>query len=100
MYESIKPETIASLRRYVDHGIRTGDFLYAVLSGYLFEAAGRADPENAAALAQIARYIACELPRDCWGSPVEVDAWLKRKSAERVTTSIEALAQTDTSEGV
>jgi len=70
------------LRRYVDDRCPTGDFLYAVLSNDLFEAMGRADENNRAALFDICKYIWNELPSICWGSPEKVRAWFGRTESE------------------
>lgn len=72
----IPPNTLAALQRYVEHGIPTGGFLNAVLSNELFEAMGRADWENRAALFEIVQFIYNELPSTCHGSPAKVAAWL------------------------
>ena len=68
-----------SLDRYVNHGIRTGDFLRAVLAGDLFTAAQRADPVNKHFLAEIAEYVVFDVPFEARGSYEKVDAWLKAK---------------------
>lgn len=75
--------TMGALRRYVDEGMEPGGFLTAVLSNDLFNAIGRADGTNAAALENIVRHIYCHEPFDCWGSKERVTAWLDKKRAER-----------------
>lgn len=97
-YANIKPETIETLRRYADHGIPTGDFLRAVLENNLFEAAGRADPENFAALGDICGYVYNEMPAGCWGNPQTVREWLrgfeiKRQVEQAQVQLTEALAE-------
>ena len=77
-YAAIKPETIASLRRYADHGIPTGNFLRAVLANDLMEAMGRADAENRAAIWHICGYVYNEIPSPCHGSYEIVDAWIEK----------------------
>ena len=68
--------TKEALDRYVNDRIPTGGFLHAVLTDRLFDAVGRADKENLAALRDIVTYIYNELPSDCWGSEAKVHNWL------------------------
>ena len=68
--------TKEALDRYVNDRISTGGFLHAVLADRLFDAVGRADKENLAALRDIVTYIYNELPGDCWGSAAKVHNWL------------------------
>lgn len=66
-----------ALTRYVEHGIKPGGFLTAVLSNDLFGAFSRADPLNAAAMQDIVKFIYNELPAGAWGSPEKVQAFVK-----------------------
>ena len=74
--------TAASLDRYVNHGIRPGSFLLAVLHNNLVGACINADPQNAAALRYIVMFMYHEAPSSCWGSPATVDAWVESKIHE------------------
>ncbi len=84
------PENIkGALDRYVNDGIRTGGFLYAVLTNDLFGALGRADIGNRINLFEICSYIHNELPMMSWGSKEKVKEWLdkfKEKEAEDANT--------------
>lgn len=82
-YGVIPEHMLESLNNYVLHGVPTGDFLYAVLSNDLFEAFGRADSGNQAAMKDYVMYIYNFLPTACWGSSEAVDGWLARKKTER-----------------
>ena len=79
----------AALDRYAEHHIETGGFLLAVLRNDLSDAVGRADDGNIKNLAEIVRYVYNDLPDECWGSRVKVDAWLATRVA-RVLASNEA----------
>ena len=81
-YTTIKPSTIAAIRRYADHHIQTGGFLRAVLSNNLVEAVGMADEENLKALPEIVRYCYNEIPGNCWGSERDVEKWLYQERYE------------------
>ncbi|MCA1833060.1 MAG: hypothetical protein ABR520_11360 [Mycobacteriales bacterium] len=76
--ERIPPAIRAGLDRYADAGIRTGSFLQAVLSGDLFDAFKRADPESLLAMPAIVAYVRTQLPDVCWGSEDLVEAWIAR----------------------
>lgn len=79
-FDSRIPEsTRDGLIRYIDERIPTGGFLRAVLENDLREAAVRADLENASALVFIALWLYYNAPRECWGSPQRVEAWLSRR---------------------
>jgi hypothetical protein len=70
---------IGGMRRYIECGIRPGDFLTAVLSNDLMEACGRADYANRHCLFNYATFLYNYAPRECFGSPERVDAWIERK---------------------
>ena len=65
-----------SLRLYVEHRIKPGGFLQAVLSNDLFDSVARSDFENSQRLPEIIRYIYNSLPTECWGSKETVNNWL------------------------
>ena len=76
MKTEIPSHTEEALRLYVDKGLPTGGFLYAVLTNDLFGAYSRADSENLAAMEAIVRYVYNKLPIGAWGSPENVKNWL------------------------
>lgn len=61
-YEIIPQLTRNSIMRYVEQGIQPGGFLTAVLCNDLYNATGRADRENLAALPAIVRWFANKCP--------------------------------------
>lgn len=73
-----KEDIVASLRRYADKGIPTGDFLKAMLSNDLSGAMHRADPDNLDNLQAIFSYMHNKIPAGCWGSPEAYKIHLKR----------------------
>jgi len=66
-----------AVRNYIYHRIEPGDFLYAVLTNDLSEAACRADDINKLYLAKWGQFLIWALPRGAWGSKEKVDAWLE-----------------------
>jgi poly-D-alanine transfer protein DltD len=68
---------------YIEHGVEPGGFLRAVLSNQLVEAFGRADETNRVAMFGWAMWLYNECPRDAWGSPAKVDAWIEARRADR-----------------
>lgn len=75
---NIPEVTMDTLDLYVNRGIPTGGFLYAVLTNDLFDAVVKADPMNRAALKDICTYVYNDLPQDCWGSRTNVAAWIEK----------------------
>ena len=73
----------AALDAYAANGVPTGDFLRAVLSNDLTDAACRADEDNLEDLVNIVKYAYNDLPSACRGSPEKVAAWLAKHNAER-----------------
>lgn len=82
-------QLLRSLRRYALHHVATGDFLRAVLSNDLMEAAGRADGFNRLAILPLCQYVWHCLPSPCWGTRAAVDAWIKQAPS---STALEASA--------
>ena len=75
-YESLPEGLQDSMMRYIEHGIRPGSFLEAVLTNDLFGALGKADSINRHLLFDICQWIYNEAPYSCWGSKERVDAWI------------------------
>jgi hypothetical protein len=63
-----------SVRLYVEHGIKPGSFLQAVLANDLIHAATRADSSNAELLREWVFFL-LGLPDECWGSWKKVVEW-------------------------
>lgn len=85
------PEKIkASLDRYVNHGLRTGGFLEAVLSNDLMDAYRRADRDDLVMMPAIVSYIYSDIPSDAHGSRERYEAWLTRHR-ERLLASHAAM---------
>ena len=68
------------IARYVEQRIDPGDFLYAVLTNDLAEAAGRADETNIRLLHVYAAFFCNEVPRNCHGSKKAVYTWLQEST--------------------
>lgn len=75
----VPPETLSSLKRYIEQGVEIGGFLRAVLENDLFGAVNRADFANGIALLNIVRFIFNTLPYQCHGSHEKVEDWLDRE---------------------
>ena len=63
---------------YILWGIRTGDFLYALLSNDLMLAVGRADDDNLPRLRQWCMLLYNGAPAGCFGSIGDVEGWISR----------------------
>lgn len=71
------PKMTAGLKRYIERGIKPGDFLFAVLLNDFVGAVSHADEDNAAALKAWASFVYFELPRGSWGSAANVRDWIE-----------------------
>lgn len=71
-------------RLYVEHGVRPGDFLTAVICNNFAEAFSRADDVNLDYMQEWARWLWTEAPAMCWGSPQKVKEWCDLHAAKRL----------------
>ncbi len=69
---------------HVFNGTPTGDFLTAVFSNNLMEAAVRADDTNLAKLPAYCRFMYNECEPKCYGSPANVKRWRERGGQEGI----------------
>jgi len=74
----MKDSTYDALIRYAKEKIRTGEFLYSVLTNNLFESFAHADDINKVDLYDIVTFVYNELPGICWGSKEKVEKWLEK----------------------
>ena len=68
--------------RYIEHGIRPGDFLQAVICNSLSDATITADDENLRNLPAFGYYFYMEVPTALRGKE-NMEAWIKIKREER-----------------
>jgi len=81
---SILPEHIQEgMQRYLEYGIRPGDFLYLILCNDFVHALGQADVINTARIVDYAKFLYLEVPSGCWGSVEKVTAWIEVHRRER-----------------
>lgn len=74
---SVLPEHMREgMQRYIEHGIRPGDFLYLILCNDFVHALGHADDINTARIVDYAKFLYWELPSGCWGSEEKVKNWI------------------------
>lgn len=73
------------LRRYIDNGIKPGDFLTAVICNDFAEICRRADDENLNNLPAYAAYFYNEAPSLAHGSKERMNEWI-RAHAEKAST--------------
>ena len=74
----IPPHCRDGIRYYIEKGIQPGDFLFAVFSNDLMEAAGRADGINQLSLHRYAQFLYNYAPPDCYGSHGKVIKWMEQ----------------------
>ena len=79
-YDDFPQDFSEGLKRYIEHGIRPGSFLSAVLEGDLYEAVARGSDDSLRSIAELVKNITWHLPADCFGSKERVSEWLHRSS--------------------
>lgn len=80
----IPEHTFEALKRYVEEGIPTGDFLYAMLTNDLFGAIGRADSQNSRALKDICGFVYNEIPSTAWHTDEAVKQWIEHQGLKKI----------------
>lgn len=76
-YESLPEYMRDGTRDYIEHGVRPGSFLTAVICNDLFKAVVRADYINKSWLKDWCLFFYHESPPDCYGSEQVMGAWIK-----------------------
>ena len=76
IYPDAPVHILDAINRYVQHRLRPGSFVKAVLSNSLVEALNQADPQSLRGLRDIVGYCYWEIPSPCWGSRAKVEAWI------------------------
>lgn len=64
-----------SMMRWIEHGVKPGSFLSAVLSNDLSESFACADAMSVHELPGIVSWLYNDAPRVCWGSPERMATW-------------------------
>ena len=83
-YRSLPPGMVGGAQRYIEHGIKPGDFLCRVFSNDLVGAYSRADNINTAAMRTWAAFLYNEAPRGCWGSEEAMADWIKAGGLNKI----------------
>ena len=84
-YSQLPEHMQGGARRYIENGIRPGDFLTAVLENNLTQAFGSADSTNRPLIGTVyVEWLYWEIPAPAWGSPTKVAAWIAHKGLEGI----------------
>lgn len=75
-YEGLPEHIRGGIKRYIEEKIPPGGFLTAVLSNDLVRSFASADHVNRHMMFDIVKWLYNEAPKNCWGSPERVKAWL------------------------
>ena len=76
----LKADMVSEIDAYVNDGRQLNRFLHRVAENNLKEAVHEADDDNLRNISAALGYFYNKTPRDCWGSPEEVDAWYAKHS--------------------
>ena len=83
-YDMLPEHMQGGARRYIENGIRPGNFLTAVLENNLTGAFGRADSTNLQSIATWCEWLTWEIPALAWGSPEIVRNWIAHGGMEGI----------------
>jgi hypothetical protein len=64
--------------RWIQSGVKPGQFLTAIIENDLKEAINRADDENIIRLVAYVKFFYNAAPGGCWGSKEKVEQWQKQ----------------------
>ena len=73
------PRMVAGIKRYVEHGIRPGDFLTALFSNDLTRTFSHADEKNYPLVGEWVRWMYNEMPSNMVGSQEIMEAYLRSR---------------------
>lgn len=76
-YSGLPNHMQEGMRRYIEQGVRPGDFLSAVLSNDLMQALGKADTINSRLLWEYGNFLYNEAPAWSFGSTERFENWIK-----------------------
>ena len=76
-YSKLPAHIQGGAKRYIEHGVKPGDFLTAVICNDLKESFGRADETNIERMFDIVDFFYNEAPGLCWGSEKKVQKWIE-----------------------
>ena len=87
-YSKLPSHIQKGVQRYIEHGVKPGDFLTAVICNDLKESFARADETNIERMFDIVSFFYNEAPLWCWGSPERMKNWIENKKSD--SSSIDA----------
>ncbi|HEC66848.1 MAG TPA: hypothetical protein ENI23_16355 [bacterium] len=92
-YKKLPEHIRDSVQRYIEQGAPPGDFLTAVIRNDLKESFGRADDINIARMFDIVDFFYNEAPLECWGSPEEMEKWIKDGGVDGIIQARRSLSR-------
>ena len=81
-HQGLPDYMLNAVERYVTHGQRTGDFLFALLRNDATTTICKADATNLALLRPWCWFLLHGLPSDSYGSASNVKAWMAHNGLE------------------
>lgn len=75
-YSGLPEHMQEGMRRYIEHGVRPGGFLCAVLRNDLMGAAVQGDTVNRQLLSSYADFLRIHAPFSCYGSSEALESWI------------------------
>lgn len=81
-YDKLPERLRGGVQRYIEKGIRPGNFLTAVIENNLTESVGMADDDMIKVLPEIVGWFYNQAPAICWGSATKAKKWMRKKDQE------------------
>jgi len=83
-YEAILPQNdLIQLEQYLKEGKRPSNFLYAVLSNYLFGSLSCGDKTRIFLLPHYVKYIYNYFPQESFGNAAKIERWMRDRIIEK-----------------
>lgn len=77
-YKMLPEGLRGGMKRYIENGIKPGDFLQAVICNKLRESFARADFVNSVRMYDIVEFLYGEAPSTCCGSVEIMNDWIEK----------------------
>jgi len=77
-YSKLPEHMQPAAMRYIEHGVKPGDFMFAVLTNNLVAAFSYADAANKRYIYKWVEWLMADCPEDAWGSKDKVFTYMRK----------------------
>lgn len=83
-YDMLPAHCRPGMKRYIEDGLKPGDFLTKVIENDLVHSFAQADDINIRRMFDYAKFLYQEAPGQAWGSKKIMADWMKRKGLKGI----------------